>query len=164
MDSPRYVNVLVTRSCFLTSLQCTSTFSILPSEPYILYETSKSLLGGSHYVVQQLMEHEGIDPAGYAAVLNYVLRADKDASAAGEELCDLNLEATYRSCRKDLLANLRSFCKLTSQDLEEMNARKPRSTEVILIGGGATDQERADVICGEYTGRTVSNKGSPSTA
>ena len=109
------------------------------------------------------MEHEGVDLAGYAAVLRYVLQADEDASAADEEAWDLNLGATYRSCHKVLLANLRNFCNSTSQDPEELNARKPRSTEVILIGGGAMDQERAGVICGEYTGRTVSNKGSPST-
>jgi hypothetical protein len=128
-----------------------------------LYEASRSLLGGSHQVVQRLMEHEGIDPAGYAAVLYYVLRADKDASAASAKVCDLSVEASYRSCRKGLLANLQSFCKSTSRDLEELNARTPRSTEVILIGGGAMDRNRADVVCGEHTGRAVSNRGSSST-
>jgi hypothetical protein len=120
-------------------------------------------LGGSHYVVQRLMELEGIDPVGYAAVLNYVLRADKDAGAASERVCDMNVEAFYRSCRKDLLTNLQSFCRSASQDLDELNTHTPRSTEVILIGGGALDQERAGVIRGEHTGRTVSNRASSST-
>jgi hypothetical protein len=100
------------------------------------------------------MELEGIDPAGYAAVLNYVLRADKDASAASEMVCDLNVGVSYKSCRKNLLANLQSFCRSSSLDLEDLNARMPCSIEVMLIGGGAMDRDRVDTSCGKYTGRT----------
>jgi hypothetical protein len=78
-------------------------------------------------------------------------------------VCDLNVEASYRSSRKNLLTNLQNFCRSTSQDLEELNTRTPRRTEVILIGGGAMDRDRADIIRGEHTDRTVSNKGSSST-
>jgi hypothetical protein len=61
----------------------------------------------------------------------------------------------YKSCRRNLLNNLESFSTSTSQELEELNTQKPRSTEVILIGGGAMDQDRADVICDKYIGKTV---------
>ena len=109
------------------------------------------------------MEQEGLDPAGYSAVLDYVLKADEEASAASEKVCDKSVEALYKSCRRNLLDNLESFSTSTSQELEELNAQKPRSTEVILIGGGAMDQDRADVICDKYIGKTVQNKGSSST-
>lgn len=128
-----------------------------------MYEASRSSLGGSHQVVHRLMEQESLDPASYSTVLDYVLKADEDASAASAKVCGKSLEASYRLCRKNLLANLESFSTSTSQELEELNAQETRSTEVVLIGGGAMDNDRADVICGRYTGRTVENKGSSST-
>jgi hypothetical protein len=109
------------------------------------------------------MKNESVHPASYAAVLDYVLKADEDASAASAKVCGKSLEASYRLCRKNLLANLESFSTSTSQELEELNAQKPRSIEVMLIGGGAMDKGRADVICAQYAGRTVENKGSSST-
>jgi hypothetical protein len=109
------------------------------------------------------MEKESPDPASYSAVLDYVLKADEDASAASAKVCNKSVGVSYRLCRKNLLANLESFSTSTSQELEELDAREPRSTEVMLIGGGAMDKGRADVICAKYTGRTVKNKGSSST-
>jgi hypothetical protein len=127
-----------------------------------LYEASRSSLGGSHQVVHRLMEQESLDQRAIRP-FDYVLKADEDASAASAKVCGKSLEASYRLCRKNLLANLESFSTSTSQELEELNAQEPRSTEVVLIGGGAMDNDRADVICGRYTGRTVENKGSSST-
>jgi hypothetical protein len=60
------------------------------------------------------MEQEGLDLAGYSAVLDYVLKADKDASAASKKVCDKSVEALYKSCQSNLLDNLKSFSTSTS--------------------------------------------------
>lgn len=113
------------------------------------------------------MERENLDPGVYSAVLKYIIRADRDPSAASEKLCNKNMQVSYTACRSDLLENFKSFVTLVRKELSALDASNtpdsPR-TRVVLTGGGALDKGRTAIISNQYRDTTVENRGSSNTS
>jgi hypothetical protein len=120
-------------------------------------------MGGSHHVVQQIMERENLDPGVYSGILNYVIRADRNPSAASEKLCKKNMQASYTASRSHLLDNFKSFIELVRKELSVLDASNTldsQGTKVVLTGGGAMDEGRTAIISDQYRGTKVENRGS----
>jgi Glu-tRNA(Gln) amidotransferase subunit E-like FAD-binding protein len=109
------------------------------------------------------MKREDLDPGVYSGILDYVIRADKDPSAANEKLCNKNMQASYTACRISLLENFKSFTTLVRKELtalEGSNTCGAQCTKIVLTGGGAMDEGRKGIVSDQYRGTTVENRGS----